>query len=637
MPYTVEHYNGNILGTVADGTLNANLASVTLVGRAYEGFGTAFNDDLIWLTENFAGTSAPLLPLTGQVWYDTGNAIVKVYNGVAFTSIAAAVSATAPVGPNLGGQWFDTVNQQLKAWNGVAWILIGPTWTASANVTGFTTSNVGSSFFADINAQGNVVALVSSGNVTTGNISGFGNIRAGINFPTSAAPGVTPSGIYNANQITIGSADQISITTDVHNNGVIQTANSLIINNAVYLNNTLFANAASITAVTTSSLTVGVANATILTALIANAAAVNASVINAATINGGVINATAFQNNGAAPLNHILVGNGTVYVDSANIPASSANYQLVQANANTTAPGRNILNFLTPLVVTDNPTNLSTDISLPVTGTTPGSYSYANLTVDSYGRISAASSNPIHYQTIQSNAVPQTQRNVLNFTYPLQATDNANLGVTNVTIVNSSVTAGSYTYANITVDNTGRIIAAANSSVYNQTVQAGGVPSAQQPKLNFLAGNLIVVNNVGNQSTDIGLAPTGVTPGTYVCSGITVDTYGRMLSVSSGNMVQRTYTGSKVLGTVYQNTTGGPIFVSVTGYTGEGVGNDSAIGIYVSANITTVGDFLVDANGIANGPGWGGVSAFVPNLSYYKVAQLYGGMSIQSWTEMGFE
>ena len=67
MSYTINLTNGNILATIADGTINSTATSLTLIGKNYAGYGTFLNDNLVHILENSSSSSAPTTPLTGQL------------------------------------------------------------------------------------------------------------------------------------------------------------------------------------------------------------------------------------------------------------------------------------------------------------------------------------------------------------------------------------------------------------------------------------------------------------------------------------------------------------------------------------------------------------------------------------------
>ena len=81
MSYQLNKTDGTLLTSLIDGQIDQASTNLTLVGKNYTGYGEAFNENFIKLLENFSNTSAPSNPLTGQLWWDTSNARLKVYTG----------------------------------------------------------------------------------------------------------------------------------------------------------------------------------------------------------------------------------------------------------------------------------------------------------------------------------------------------------------------------------------------------------------------------------------------------------------------------------------------------------------------------------------------------------------------------
>lgn len=89
MSYTINNYNGTVLTTVADGTLDTT-TSLKLAGRNYAGYGEILNENQLWLLQHFASTTAPTHAITGQVWFNTNLNVLNVYSGTAWKAIANA-------------------------------------------------------------------------------------------------------------------------------------------------------------------------------------------------------------------------------------------------------------------------------------------------------------------------------------------------------------------------------------------------------------------------------------------------------------------------------------------------------------------------------------------------------------------
>jgi hypothetical protein len=166
MAYNITLTDGTTFATIADGTVNT-ASSVTLVGKNYAGYGQFLDENFIQMLENFSNTTAPTDPLTGQIWWDSGNFLLKVYNGTIWKTISAATSsATAPTSNVTGDLWYDTVNQQVKVWTGSAFLVVGPAYSSSTGLAGAipgTVLDVGSTphFIVSLEVNNQQVAIVS--------------------------------------------------------------------------------------------------------------------------------------------------------------------------------------------------------------------------------------------------------------------------------------------------------------------------------------------------------------------------------------------------------------------------------------------------------------------------------------------
>lgn len=80
MSYVINNSRGNIVAIVADGTVNTTATPITFVGRGVTSYGTAENENYLWILENFANTTAPPNPVLGQLWYNSSTDVLSSYN-----------------------------------------------------------------------------------------------------------------------------------------------------------------------------------------------------------------------------------------------------------------------------------------------------------------------------------------------------------------------------------------------------------------------------------------------------------------------------------------------------------------------------------------------------------------------------
>ena len=181
MAYTINLTDGTIFATIADGTINTS-SSMTLVGKNYAGYGEFLDENFIRLLENASNTTPPGAPLTGQLWWDSGNDLLQVYNGTQWKTISSATaSATTPTSNVQGDLWYDTVNAQLKVYTGTQFILVGPAFTAGTGQTGAIVDTI-----VDTGAVSHVVIKFFVNNVIVAIMS-----KDAVFSPQVAIPGFT--------------------------------------------------------------------------------------------------------------------------------------------------------------------------------------------------------------------------------------------------------------------------------------------------------------------------------------------------------------------------------------------------------------------------------------------------------------
>ena len=192
MAYTINKTDGTVLATVNDGVLDTT-SSLSLIGRNYQSYGEAFNENLIKLLENSSSASAPSAPIEGELWWDKTNDRLKVYTGTAWVNVGVESSTSEPsTGLSTGMLWNDTTNDQLYMYDGTEFDLVGPIFSTSDGKAGYlqdtiTDNSAGSQKVIGLYNKGTRFAIGSTTAFTANTApSGFGStsIGLGLNLAT---------------------------------------------------------------------------------------------------------------------------------------------------------------------------------------------------------------------------------------------------------------------------------------------------------------------------------------------------------------------------------------------------------------------------------------------------------------------
>jgi len=237
MAYQVNRYNGSFLVSVADGTID-NTTSIRFVGKNYAGYGQVQNENFLHLMENFAGASQPSKPVSGQLWYDTTDRKIKVYDGTRYRIVGGSTaSATAPLGLSSGEFWFDSLAQQLYCWTGSEYILVGPQNSNTLGETTITATTVKDNSnenrtIARIKAGGSDIAIFSKDTFILSDadkalIPNFGRIKKGITLAgTDNDNGVTT---FSSAATIWGTSSSTKAIVNPNDETLFYTVNDLVL------------------------------------------------------------------------------------------------------------------------------------------------------------------------------------------------------------------------------------------------------------------------------------------------------------------------------------------------------------------------------------------------------------------------
>ena len=220
MAYKINKTDGTLLVDLVDGKIDSDTIDLTLIGRNTTGYGEVMNENFVKILENFAGSSEPEQPMRGQVWYDTSDGRLKVFDGTVFRSTDTTVVSRTQ--PNLlsGDVWIDSGNKQIYFSDGIDVILAGPIYTVSQQKTGTEPITIVDKFGQNKTVirymiGGSPVLLISKEDFVAANTDE--NITQLIGFTTTIKAGITISSTYADDFEFYGNAQSTSRLQDADN------------------------------------------------------------------------------------------------------------------------------------------------------------------------------------------------------------------------------------------------------------------------------------------------------------------------------------------------------------------------------------------------------------------------------------
>jgi len=208
MPYIVNFTDkdNKLPITVYDNTSSTD-TSLTFPGRNVTGYGQTIAENFLALLENFAKESQPANPVEGQLWYNTADGVLQIWDSTTWKAASNIQKSGVEPGTEqskVGELWVDTTNQQLYVYSGTRWILVGPNFSTGlrsgpiveAVIDSDNVSRVVLIFYIE-----DIPLIIFSKDSFTPkiSISGFVTIKSGLNITENdVGLGGFPTKIYGA-------------------------------------------------------------------------------------------------------------------------------------------------------------------------------------------------------------------------------------------------------------------------------------------------------------------------------------------------------------------------------------------------------------------------------------------------------
>ena len=226
MTYLITNTSGSTTYQVNDYLSDTADIDLTLIGKGFVSYGSALNTNFLKLLENFANTTSPTKPVTGQLWYDTQNALLKVYSGSSFLTV---ITGTGASDLTIGG---------LRLYNGN---IIGQSTNANVNIipngTGYTIANKFS--IAGINT-GKLLYTAANGTIqsTSASYTFTGDTLSATTFSGTNINGTTAS--FNNITATDSFSSTGNIVASSTTNSTNTTSGSLVVKGGVGIASDLY-------------------------------------------------------------------------------------------------------------------------------------------------------------------------------------------------------------------------------------------------------------------------------------------------------------------------------------------------------------------------------------------------------------